>query len=185
MTVQNDTFSVILRNWTAIDPWTVATCKQTIKLLRAKRMDIVYPRDTVLYCPTKMFLVAKLGQPTIHGRPLINFAAGLWRHKYDKCGFLPSKFQSMENLDCCVYLSDTSVTQFINVIDTTRPHTLCKPTDTASIHNIDKCSIDYRPTTPSHNGCMQFSGAKVLVIADGKQTLPSVYRQSIDGRPYA
>lgn len=173
----NDTFSVILRNWTAIDPWNrVATCKQTIKLLRAKRMDIVYPRDTVLYCPDKDVSVAKLGQPTIHGRPLDKFCGWIVNYednKYDKCGSTFKILRVWKIFDCCA-LSDTSVTQFINVIDTTRPHIVCKPTDTVNT-NIDKCSIDYRLTTPRITDACSVSGAKVLVIVDGKQTLPSGY----------
>lgn len=132
----DDTFSVVTRMWTAIDPWNrIGTCTQTIKLLKAKLSDIEWPKDTILYCPVKSISIYSLGQPTIGGQPLDKFC-GWSVHSNDvvfpKCGESKKILRVWNVLNCCS-TKDTSVTQFILISDTSAPKITCPAPDSVSV----------------------------------------------------
>lgn len=142
----DDTFSVVTRMWSAIDPWgRTGTCTQTINLLRADQSDIHFPNDTTIYCPATNISPEYLGQPTIGDKPLDKFCG--WAVEYDdityiKCGESKKILRVWKILDCCA-LKDTSVTQFIHISDTTPPAIVC-PVPYTVFTDDDQCLATFR-----------------------------------------
>ena len=124
----DDTFSVVTRMWSAIDPWGRAgSCIQTIKLLRGQKSDIQFPKDTTVFCPVSTISPVLLGQPTLGGKPLDKFCGWLVEYEdvvYTKCGESKKILRVWKVLDCCD-VKDTLVTQFILINDTTPPSVVC------------------------------------------------------------
>lgn len=141
----SDTFSIVRRTWTVIDPygWT-GSCTHNIALLRPQQSDIDFPNDTTLYCPDTDASPSNTGQPTIEGQPLDKFCG--WSFRYDdvvfnKCGQTKKIWRTWSVLDCCS-LEDTTVTQWILISDTSEPIIQCAPVDTVSTL-LESCEAKY------------------------------------------
>ena len=140
----NDTFSMVTRTWTVIDPWgRIGSCTQKISLLRPAKSDIDFPNDTVIYCPENNIDPEVVGQPTLNGQPLDKFCGWSLRYDdviFDKCGLTKKIFRTWSVLDCCS-LTDTTVGQLIQISDTSKPVISCLETDTIS--TFTNCEAQY------------------------------------------
>ncbi len=169
MDCANDTFSMVTRTWTAIDLWgRVGSCTQKISLLRADRADIVFPKDTTIYCPQTNVSPSLLGQPSIGGKPLDKFCGWIVSFEdqsFNKCGITKKILRTWSIFDCCA-LSDTTVTQFILIADTTPPVITCKLIDSVST-SPELCVANYKiPQVPSALDACHTSGLTTLVTVD-------------------
>lgn len=165
----NDTFSIVTRYWTAIDPWgRVGSCSQKISLLKPKLSDIVFPKDTTIYCPNSNVSTAVTGQPTIHGKPLDKFCGWVVKNDdqvFDKCGTTKKILRTWNILNCCL-IKDTSVIQFIIIADTTRPVITCRLIDSVNT-SPDQCGVNYllKPVLSVTDACST-SGIVTLIQID-------------------
>ncbi len=141
----SDTFSIVRRTWTVIDPYGWSrSCTHNIALLRPQKSDIDFPEDTTLYCPDTDTSPSNTGQPTIEGQPLDKFCG--WSFRYDdvvfnKCGQTKKIWRTWSVLDCCA-LKDTTVTQWILIYDTSKPVIQCAPVDSVSTL-LEGCEAKY------------------------------------------
>lgn len=179
MDCANDTFVMVTRTWNATDLWgRIGSCTQKISLLRPSRADIVFPSDTTVYCPRTSLSPALLGQPTIGGRPLDKFCGWIVSYEdqtYVKCGLTKKILRNWSIFDCCA-LSDTIVTQFIHISDTTRPIVSCKLIDSVST-SPDLCEKHFKiPTVLSASDACHGSALTTLVTIDSfTLSVPGAY----------
>jgi len=167
----NDTFSMVRRTWTVIDPWgRLGSCTQKISLLRPSKSDIDFPNDTVIYCPDINTSPELVGQPTLNGQPLDKFCG--WSLRFDdvifaKCGQTKKIFRTWSVLDCCS-LTDTTVSQLIQISDTTRPVIVCLGPDTIS--TFTNCEAKYViPAILSAYDSCHGNSLTTIVRVDGLQ----------------
>lgn len=167
----NDTFSMVRRTWTVIDPWgRIGSCTQKISLLRPQKSDIDFPGDTIIYCPNSNTLPQAVGQPTINGQPLDKFCG--WSLRYDdvvfnKCGLTKKILRVWSVLDCCS-LTDTTANQLILVYDTTRPVIQCRLADTIS--TFTNCEAKYIiPAIKAAKDSCHGNSLTTIVKVDGLQ----------------
>lgn len=167
----NDTFSMVTRTWTVIDPLgKIGSCTQKISLLRPQKSDIDFPNDTIIYCPNNNISPVLVGQPTLNGEPLDKFCGWSLRYDdviFDKCGLTKKIIRTWSVLDCCS-LTDTTVNQLIQISDTTPPSIQCKLADTIS--TFANCEARYviPPILSAYDSC---HGATLTTIVrvDGLQ----------------
>ncbi|MEP7321371.1 MAG: T9SS type A sorting domain-containing protein [Saprospiraceae bacterium] len=165
----NDTISMVSRSWTAIDPWgRVGSCTQKISLLKPRLADIVFPKDTTIYCPASNTTPANVGQPLIQGEPLDKFCGWSVKYEdavYDKCGITKKIIRTWNILNCCS-VKDTSVNQFIVISDTARPVVMCRTTDSVST-SPELCEAKYllKPVLSATDACHS-TGLTTLIQID-------------------
>jgi hypothetical protein len=165
----NDTFSIVTRSWTATDPWgRTGSCVQKISLLKPRLSDIVFPKDTTVYCPNTTISSSVTGQPTIHGKALDKFCGWVVKNDdqvFNKCGTTKKILRTWNILNCCS-IKDTTVIQFIVIADTTRPVITCRLIDSVNT-SPNQCGVDYvlKPVLSVSDAC-NTSGIVTLIQID-------------------
>lgn len=145
LTCNNSRYSSIVHlKWTATDDYgNSSTCLQDIYFKKSSVDSIVFPEDTIVYCPNAD--LEATGVPTLFGDTVNHFCQLLATHADDSiiiCGGSVKINRLWTVMDWCNGTS-RSETQEILVSDTTRPEIIC-PGNLTLYSDVLTCRVDYR-----------------------------------------
>ncbi|MBK7225913.1 MAG: HYR domain-containing protein [Saprospiraceae bacterium] len=158
LTCQPRYTGIVHLTWSATDNFgNKSTCSSEIYFKKASLDSVVFPNDTIVYCPNPD--LSALHAPTLFGLPIDPFCELLATHSDDSifiCGGMYKINRLWIVMDWCTR-TNVMATQQITVADTTRPDITCPANITLSTSS-SSCNVSYIIPTPTATDAFSPSG---------------------------
>jgi hypothetical protein len=165
-----DNAAILERTWYVTDEsGNQRSCEQVINIIKPDLADVVFPSDTIVYCPIPNTNPDSLGVPTIGGIPIDPFCEIVSWHTDLSSDICNGSFVITRTWNVMDWCDLTTVTdqQTITVLDTTPPVLLCLD-DLSLVTAEDNCEAPLTlPESGATDSCGEDSLIQIMIIIDG------------------